>query len=82
MPILLFFVTVALLAMTRMPEGVIYSTPVPVPKLSGTMQVIVSVAILACALAIILSSKYGPQDKHWAYGSAGTILGFWLKSSK
>jgi hypothetical protein len=43
------------------------------------MQVIVSLVILGGALFIILSERYDPKDKHWAYGSVGTILGFWLK---
>ena len=43
------------------------------------MQMLVSVAILASSLYIILSKRYAAQDQHWAYASAGTILGFWLR---
>jgi len=43
------------------------------------MQIVVSLSILATAIYVILSHSFDPQDKHWAYASAGTILGFWLK---
>jgi hypothetical protein len=43
------------------------------------MQVIISLIVLGGGLYIIISPVYDPKDKHWAYGSAGTILGFWLK---
>lgn len=44
------------------------------------MQVIVSLALTAAALFIILSARYAPKDKHWAYGIIGTIVGFWFRS--
>jgi hypothetical protein len=43
------------------------------------MQVITSAVIIASALAIILSHEFEAKDKHWAYASAGVVLGFWLK---
>jgi hypothetical protein len=43
------------------------------------MQVGVSALILICALYIVLSQTYATQDKHWAYGVLGTILGYWFK---
>jgi len=43
-------------------------------------QLVVTLAILGVALYIILSHGYQPQDKHWAYGAAGTILGYWVRS--
>lgn len=43
------------------------------------MQVVVSIAFISASLCIILSPTFDSKDKHWAYGSAGTILGFWLK---
>jgi nicotinamide riboside transporter PnuC len=43
------------------------------------MQVGISVVVLGGALYIIFSPAYDSEDKHWAYGSVGTILGFWLK---
>src|SRR5215469_2621769 len=41
-------------------------------------QLAISALVLGGALFIIISPIYDPKDKHWAYGSAGTILGFWL----
>jgi hypothetical protein len=46
------------------------------------MRVFVSIVILGCAVYIVLSHSYDLQEKHWAYGSLGTILGFWLRGSK
>jgi hypothetical protein len=43
------------------------------------MQITISVIVLLASLYMILSSKYGPKDKHWAYGVVGTIIGFWFK---
>ena len=45
----------------------------------SAMQVVVTIAILAAALFIILAKRYTPTDKHWAYGTIGFIMGFWLK---
>jgi len=50
-------------------------------KISGlhqTMQVVVSAALLAASLFVILSKRYSPTDKHWAYATVGTLLGFRL----
>jgi hypothetical protein len=33
------------------------------------------------ALFVILKKKYAPEDKNRAYGTLGTIAGFWLKTS-
>jgi hypothetical protein len=38
-----------------------------------------SAIILIPALYVILSKNYSPRDKHWAYATVGTILGFWLR---
>lgn len=43
------------------------------------MQIVTSLAVLGGTLYIIISPSYDPKDKHWAYGSAGTILGYWLR---
>ena len=40
------------------------------------MQVTVSLVLLAASLFVILSRRYTPQDKHWAYATIGTLLGF------
>lgn len=44
-----------------------------------TFRITVSAAVLAASLFIILSNRYGPKDKHWAYATVGTVLGYWLK---
>jgi hypothetical protein len=44
------------------------------------MQVVISLVLMVAALLIVLSHAYDSQEKHWAYGTLGTILGFWLRS--
>jgi len=43
-----------------------------------TMQIVTSTALLGVGIYVILSKRYAPADKHWAYATLGTILGFWL----
>ncbi|WP_434053884.1 MAG: hypothetical protein RDA78_02970 [Roseibium sp.] len=57
------------------------SAPVFIP-VSAIMSVVVSLAVLGSSLFIILSGGYEPDAQKWAFGSVGTILGFWLKPSK
>jgi len=54
---------------------IVFPTPIFPP---GTMPVVVSLVLLIAALWVILSKRYTPTDRHWAYGSVGTIVGFWL----
>jgi hypothetical protein len=44
------------------------------------MRVVISIVLLGSALWVILSGKYAPADRHWAYGALGTIIGAWLPS--
>jgi len=48
----------------------------PVLRSIGTL------AVLAACLFVILSAGYDPNSKNWAFGTVGTILGFWLKASR
>jgi hypothetical protein len=43
------------------------------------MQVVVTGGLLIASLLVILSSRYSESDKKWAYGTVGTLVGFWLK---
>jgi hypothetical protein len=43
------------------------------------MEYVITIAVGAVALFVILSDRYGPKDKHWAYATVGTILGHWLR---
>jgi hypothetical protein len=47
---------------------------------SERMQIAISIALLWAALRVILSKAYGPTDKHWAYATIGTLLGYWLRT--
>jgi hypothetical protein len=72
------------LALTRLvpshgvPLGV-YAYPPQVLPLRSIMQVMLSLALTPASLFIIISKDYGPKDKHWAYATIGTVVGFWLK---
>lgn len=43
------------------------------------MQIGVSVALLGVGLYVILSKQYAAADTNWAYGTVGTVVGYWLK---
>ena len=43
------------------------------------MQVVLTLALGGAAIWIILATAHGPDDKKWAYGTLGTVLGYWLK---
>ena len=45
----------------------------------ATMQIAVSLCLLGAALFAILSPRYDANTKHWAFATAGTILGFWVR---
>ena len=42
-------------------------------------QIGISVFLGAPAIFVVLSKRYQPREKHWAYSTLGTILGFWLR---
>ena len=48
------------------------------PPPQNFMRVVVSVVVLGAALYIILSAEYPAETDKWAYGSVGTIVGYWL----
>jgi hypothetical protein len=46
--------------------------------ISDLMRAILSLILFSGAFWVILSRRYTPTDRHWAYGAVGTIVGFWL----
>jgi hypothetical protein len=46
------------------------------------MQALVTLVLLSASLLVILSAKYDPNSKHWAFATVGTIVGFWLKGGR
>ncbi len=93
-PILLAITTVVLLFLLRFVPPVfflpvssrsiaredvfLYMSTRKTVRLRAIMQVAVSIAMGVSALYVILSLEYPAGDKKWAYGMAGTIVGFWL----
>ncbi len=49
------------------------------PDWRALVQILLTAALMAASLIVVLSNKYTPAQKHWAYGMIGTLLGFWLK---
>lgn len=47
--------------------------------LKAFVPVAVTLRLLVGALFVILSKRYTPADRHWAYATVGTLLGYWLK---
>ena len=86
LPVFLFiFTVVVLLVLRSAPELLL----LPLPGFHGTgedlplpvrdvMQIVLSIIVLLAALFVILSKRYPEATAKWAYGSLGTILGYWL----
>ncbi len=51
-------------------------------NLKDFIMVIVTLAVLASSLYIILSETYDEGSQKWAYGMVGSIVGFWLRPEK
>jgi hypothetical protein len=43
------------------------------------VQIGVSVFLGVPAIYMVLSKRYTPREKNWAYSTLGLILGFWLR---
>ena len=54
--------------------------PSPASKIDAAMQASLSAVLLVAGLYVILSKDYGTTEKQWAYGSVGTVVGFWLRA--
>jgi hypothetical protein len=44
------------------------------------MQAVVSLAVLAVSLFIILAQGFDSGNKHWGYACVGMVVGYWLNS--
>jgi hypothetical protein len=53
----------------------------PYLRFADCMMAFVSLAVLCSALFVILSGRYDDASQKWAFGSVGTILGFWFRRS-
>jgi hypothetical protein len=43
------------------------------------VPMIVSIAVLAAALYVILSKQYDDSYTKWAFGVIGVVIGYWLR---
>jgi hypothetical protein len=48
---------------------------------TSIMQIIVTLAFTVASLYVVISKRYEADDRNWAYGALGTILGFWLHAA-
>lgn len=60
------------------------SSDPPTPGLSDArlklaMQIVVSTALLAASLWVLLSKNYDEAYVKWAIGTIGVIVGYWLR---
>ena len=47
--------------------------------MQSIMPIVVTLVLLVGSLFVILAKRYQATDRHWAYGTVGTIVGYWLK---
>jgi hypothetical protein len=45
------------------------------------VQAAMTVIFVGACIYVIVSKRYGPAERHWAFGTLGTILGFWLRTA-
>jgi hypothetical protein len=45
------------------------------------MQAGMSLVVCCASLFVILANRFAPTDRHWAYATVGTLLGFWLRGA-
>jgi hypothetical protein len=45
----------------------------------AAMRTVISLALLASSLFIIMSRKFREKDRNWAYTTIGALTGFWLR---
>jgi hypothetical protein len=62
----------------RLAMGLLYDHWSSVTRLRTQMAL--TLALGGAAIWIIVATEHGPDDKKWAYGTLGTLLGYWVKS--
>jgi hypothetical protein len=45
-----------------------------------TLQRVLAFPLLVASAAVVLSPRYAPKDKYWAYATIGMLAGFWLET--
>jgi hypothetical protein len=78
----LFFTMAVVLGFRSPPPALLKRravSPSPASKIDAAMQAALSAILLVAGVFVILSKDYGTTDKHWAYGTVGTLVGFWLR---
>jgi hypothetical protein len=78
LPKLVFFGGVGLLMSV---ELIMWVTQGP-SNADFVMQSAVTCFVLSASLFVVIAKRYSATDKHWAYATVGTILGFWLHLPK
>lgn len=53
---------------------------VTVEKIRLYTSIEVTIFVLVACIFVMLASRYTPEEKHWAYATLGTLIGYWLKT--
>jgi hypothetical protein len=48
-------------------------------SLRNTMMALMTVILLGASLAVILLERYSDDAEKWAFGTIGTLVGFWFR---
>jgi hypothetical protein len=77
---LLLFMLVCLVVLLAGNVGIFaMATPSKGPTIDPiVIQGGLTIILLVAGLYVILSKQYEPSDKHWAFGTIGTLVGYWF----
>jgi hypothetical protein len=82
-PLILAIVTVAALFATRLQANAFATSSRRIGPANFdaafVMRCVLSLVIVGAALYMILSGRYQSDSLKWAYGTIGTVLGYWLR---
>jgi hypothetical protein len=45
------------------------------------VQAAMTIIFVGACIYVIVSKRFGPAERNWAFGTLGTILGFWLRTA-
>jgi len=52
---------------------------VSLESLVDAFRALVSLALLAASLFIIISGRYRERERNWAFTTVGALIGFWFR---
>ena len=61
------------------PDASAYAKAIERQTSSKGIQIFLTGILITAAFFIIVSKRYGLNDKRWAYGTVAMIVGYWLR---